>query len=115
MVHKEQPLHVIEKYFGTEVGFYFAWIGVYNKMLLIASLASLISVIYGFATYKTNPISEQLCNSAQILCPRCPTCKYESVKSTCDGSYWSHFFENRATFLLAIFMSFWGIDKILRK
>ena len=50
MWYKEQPLNLIEKYYGTEVAFYFAWLGLYNFMLIPASaigvFSFLMSVIY---------------------------------------------------------------------
>jgi uncharacterized membrane protein (UPF0182 family) len=40
--YKEQPLNLIEKYYGTEVAFYFAWLGFYNKMLIPATVVGVI-------------------------------------------------------------------------
>jgi hypothetical protein len=53
MWYKEQPLNLIEKYYGTEVAFYFAWLGLYNTMLIPASVVGLVcfllSVLHLFA------------------------------------------------------------------
>ncbi|RZC38654.1 Anoctamin domain containing protein, partial [Asbolus verrucosus] len=46
--YKEQPLNIIEKYYGSEVAFYFAWLGFYNKMLIPAAIIALISSFISF-------------------------------------------------------------------
>lgn len=43
MVLKQQPLYVVEKYFGYEVAVYFAWLGFYNKMLMYAAIMGVIT------------------------------------------------------------------------
>lgn len=52
--YKEQPLNLIEKYYGTEIAFYFAWLGFYNFMLvpaaLVGTLVFLINIIRLTAT-----------------------------------------------------------------
>lgn len=51
--YKQQPLDLIQKYYGTEVAFYFAWVGFYNKMLIPASILGILCFIYGLVTVST--------------------------------------------------------------
>jgi hypothetical protein len=53
MWYKTQPLDLVRKYFGDEVGIYFAWLGFYTKMLLPASIVGFICFIYGLASVGT--------------------------------------------------------------
>ncbi|KAG5886690.1 hypothetical protein JTB14_007092 [Gonioctena quinquepunctata] len=52
--YKEQPIDLIEKYFGTELGFYFAWIGYSAKMLMPMVILSFLCVFYGLVTITTD-------------------------------------------------------------
>lgn len=49
---KEQPIQLIEKYYGPNVAFYFAWMGHYTKMLAPLALISLISFASGLINMK---------------------------------------------------------------
>lgn len=49
--YKEQPLDLIERYFGPEAAFYFAFLGFYNKMLVSASIAGIIFLILGVVSF----------------------------------------------------------------
>lgn len=55
MIFKAQPLNLIEKYFGTELGMYFAWIEFYVSYLIPASIVGILSFILGSVnTYLTD-------------------------------------------------------------
>ena len=45
-----QPLDYIMEYFGVKIGLYFAWLGYYTYMLILASIAGIICVIYSLST-----------------------------------------------------------------
>jgi hypothetical protein len=47
---KFQPLDLIQKYYGTKIAFYFAWLGFYTRCLYPVSLLGIICVIYGLRT-----------------------------------------------------------------
>lgn len=47
---KEQPLDLIKRYFGSQIGIYFAWLGYYTTLLVPAAILGLLSLIFGFAT-----------------------------------------------------------------
>ncbi|XP_074029186.1 anoctamin-4 isoform X2 [Leptinotarsa decemlineata] len=110
--YKEQPIILIEKYFGTEFAFYFAWLGFYVKMLMPMAILSVLCILYGAATITTsqNINSHEICTSKLILCPRCHYmhCKFESLKSSCLQSHVTYVFDNPATITFAIVISFWS-------
>lgn len=54
MMFKKQPLNLIEKYFGTEMGMYFAWLEFYIKYLIPAAFVGVLSFGLGYLnTYIT--------------------------------------------------------------
>nr|XP_023016297.1 anoctamin-6-like [Leptinotarsa decemlineata] len=109
-----QPLNLIERYYGAEVGFYFAWIGFYTQTLIVASFTSLVCFIIGLILYEydTNYIKDEVCNSNQLICPVCPSeewCSFNSIKFHCTMMKIAYVLENPVTLVYSIFMSFWGI------
>ncbi|XP_012589774.1 PREDICTED: anoctamin-1, partial [Condylura cristata] len=52
--YKYQPIDLVRKYFGEQIGLYFAWLGVYTQMLIPASLVGIIVFLYGCATVDEN-------------------------------------------------------------
>jgi len=58
--------------------------------------------------------SYEICNETGVgkiyLCPRCLNggCGYEILQNSCLYSRLTHVFDNTATVIFAIFMSFWG-------
>ncbi|CAG9856607.1 unnamed protein product [Phyllotreta striolata] len=107
---KEQPLNLVEKYYGPEYSFYFAWVDLYSKMLVLPAILSIFVLMYGLATLHTdeNIRSKEICQSELLLCPRCLRCKYEFLKSNCRMSNFSYAFDNVATYLFAGFISIWS-------
>lgn len=67
---KFQPIDEIKDYFGVQFALYFAWLGFYTYMLLPASFVGILCVIYALATLETDDISQDICNSDIIMCPR---------------------------------------------
>lgn len=51
MINKQQPLDLIEKYFGVEIGTYFVWMGFYNRMLIVAAIFGIATSIYSVVSY----------------------------------------------------------------
>ncbi|CAH1381572.1 unnamed protein product [Tenebrio molitor] len=113
MWYKEQPLNLIEKYYGTEVAFYFAWLGLYNTMLIPASVVGLVcfllSVLHLFAV--THESLESICKSKLMMCPPCSSghsCVFYPLKIDCYYTHLSILFDNYFTVFFAVFMSFWA-------
>lgn len=42
------------KYFGEQIGLYFAWLGVYTQLLIPPSVLGIIVFLYGIFTVDTN-------------------------------------------------------------
>nr|CAI5850015.1 unnamed protein product [Callosobruchus analis] len=111
--YKCQPLHTIERYFGTEYAFYFAWLGFYIKMLIPATALGVICVIFGAVTCDSpyfNYRSYEICNSDQIMCPKChyEGCTFDPLNGACGLSKMCYIFENPTTIALAVITSFWS-------
>ncbi|XP_073724451.1 anoctamin-5 isoform X2 [Misgurnus anguillicaudatus] len=110
--YKEQPLHLIRKYYGEKIGIYFAWLGFYTEMLFYAAVVGSLCFIYGLATFNENAWSREICNETIggqiIMCPLCDQkCGYWKLNSTCSSSWQSYMFDNTATVFFAIFMGIW--------
>lgn len=70
---QSQPLDYIKDYFGVKIGIYFAWLGFYTYMLILASIAGVFSFVYSLKWMQNNAISQQIChnNDTIIMCPLC--------------------------------------------
>lgn len=100
-------------------------------MLILASIAGVISFFYSLRWMKDNPISQQICdnNDTIIMCPLCDsetehnliiiniyeislffveTCDYWDLKETCAQAKVTSLFDNPVTVIFAVIMSFWA-------
>ncbi|XP_050293931.1 anoctamin-6-like [Anthonomus grandis grandis] len=112
--YKQQPLNLIEKYHGSEVAFYFAWVGFYTSMLAIAAILSIVCLILSgvFYSYQTDVIIKEVCESTKHLCPICPpehNCDMEPLKNSCHAIKISYALDNPATLAHSVVMCLWGI------
>uniref|UniRef100_A0A3Q0T5R2 Anoctamin n=1 Tax=Amphilophus citrinellus TaxID=61819 RepID=A0A3Q0T5R2_AMPCI len=111
VMHKYQPVDLIRKYFGEQIGLYFAWLGVYTQLLIPPSVLGIIVFLYGILTVDTNVPSQETCNDTLniTMCPLCDgVCDYWHLSSVCSLARASYLFDNGATVLFAIFMSLWA-------
>ncbi|KAM9754822.1 anoctamin-1 [Menidia menidia] len=108
---KYQPVDLIRKYFGEQIGLYFAWLGVYTQLLIPPSVLGIIVFLYGIFTVDTNVPSQETCddNLNITMCPLCDAvCDYWRLSTVCSLARASYLFDNGATVLFAIFMSLWA-------
>ncbi|XP_057692739.1 anoctamin-2 isoform X2 [Corythoichthys intestinalis] len=111
VMHKYQPVDLIRKYFGEQIGLYFAWLGVYTQLLIPPSVLGIIVFLYGIFTVDTNVPSQETCNDNLniTMCPLCDgVCDYWRLSTVCSLAKASYLFDNGATVLFAIFMSLWA-------
>ncbi|XP_034391011.1 anoctamin-2 [Cyclopterus lumpus] len=111
VMHKYQPVHLIRKYFGEQIGLYFAWLGVYTQLLIPPSVLGIIVFLYGIFTVDANVPSQEACddNLNITMCPLCDgVCDYWHLSTVCSLARASYLFDNGATVLFAIFMSLWA-------
>ncbi|XP_032360910.1 anoctamin-6 isoform X1 [Etheostoma spectabile] len=110
--YKMQPLNLIRKYYGEKVGIYFAWLGFYTRMLVLAAVVGLGCFIYGYKTQETSTWSKEVCDpeigGKIVMCPQCDReCQYWMLNSTCESSKKLCIFDNFGTLVFAVFMSVW--------
>lgn len=110
--YKMQPLDLIRKYYGEKVGIYFAWLGFYTMMLVLAAVVGLGCFIYGYRTRDTSTWSKEVCDpkigGSIVMCPQCDKeCTYWFLNSTCESSKKLCIFDNFGTLVFAVFMSIW--------
>ncbi|XP_068084479.1 anoctamin-1 isoform X2 [Anabrus simplex] len=108
---KFQPVDHIKEYFGVKFGLYFAWLGFYTHMLILASVVGLICFFYGLATMFNDNLSNDICNKDLniTMCPLCDKrCDYWQLYETCGYARISYLFDNPFTVFFAVFMSFWA-------
>ncbi|XP_039665657.1 anoctamin-2-like isoform X2 [Perca fluviatilis] len=111
VMHKYQPVDLIRKYFGEQIGLYFAWLGVYTQLLIPPSVLGIIVFLYGIFTVDDNVPSQETCddNLNITMCPLCDVvCDYWRLSTVCSLARASYLFDNGATVLFAIFMSLWA-------
>lgn len=106
-----QPVDYVKNYFGVKIGLYFAWLGFYTYMLILASVVGISSFLYSWFRLKKNEPVEDIC-SGEIdakMCPLCDHfCDYWDLKDTCFHAKVSFIVDNYTTVIFAIFMSIWA-------
>ena len=111
--YKYQPLDAIKSYFGTRVAFYFAWLGMYNFMLVIAALVGVWCFVAGLGTMVTFTPVKEICNKSNselfYMCPLCDKdCSYWTLTQSCRYAKVTHLFDHEGTVFFAVFMSLWA-------
>ncbi|XP_078531829.1 anoctamin-6 [Lissotriton helveticus] len=109
---KLQPLDLVRKYYGEKVGIYFAWLGFYTKMLVLAAVVGLACFLYGFKSQETCTWSKEVCDPKIggniIMCPQCDQeCTYWNLTITCSSSKKLCIFDSFGTLVFAVFMGIW--------
>ncbi|KAH0816839.1 hypothetical protein GEV33_005950 [Tenebrio molitor] len=89
--YKEQPLNLIAKYFGTEVAFYFAWLGFYNRMLIPAAIVGIICSVFSIIQLRVidQERVDDICTSHLVMCPICHSsdnCIYTPLNISCESA-----------------------------
>ena len=113
-IFKYQPYGAIKEYFGSQIAFYFAWVGFYTGMLVPLALVGLIVFLYGLGSAGGHIPVRDVCDDKNkglwYMCPLCDKeCSYWDLASTtCVYAYVTHFFDNDGTVALAVITSIWG-------
>ncbi|XP_023034609.1 anoctamin-1 isoform X1 [Drosophila willistoni] len=109
--YRYQPLDDIKEYFGVKIGLYFAWLGYYTYMLLLASVVGVICFMYSWLSLKNYVPVKDIClrtNTNITMCPLCDWCKFWDLKETCNYAKITYLIDNPSTIFFAVFMSFWA-------
>ncbi|XP_060118754.1 anoctamin-9 [Heteronotia binoei] len=106
----KQLVEEIRMYFGEKIALYFAWLHWYTYVLLIATVPGIILVIYGFMSFNSGQVSQEICTAnTTIMCPLCDQkCPFWPLSDTCTYAKFTHSFDNEGTVLFAIFMALWA-------
>ncbi|KAG8510099.1 Anoctamin-6 [Galemys pyrenaicus] len=108
-IYKKQPLDLIRKYYGEKIGIYFAWLGYYTKMLLLAAVVGVACFLYGLINQNNCTWSKEVCNpdigGKIIMCPQCDRlCPFWNLNITCESSKKLCIFDSFGTLVFAVFM-----------
>ncbi|XP_031635097.1 anoctamin-1 isoform X2 [Contarinia nasturtii] len=110
--YRYQPLDYVKDYFGVKIGLYFAWLGYYTYMLLLASIVGIGCFLYAIFTLPYDIPSQEICYGNMkntTMCPLCDRlCNYWSLEKSCLHIKVTYLFDNKATVFFAVFMSFWA-------
>ncbi|XP_006015993.1 anoctamin-6 isoform X2 [Alligator sinensis] len=111
-IFKLQPLDFVRKYYGEKIGIYFAWLGFYTQMLLLAAVVGLGCFLYGCITKDNCTWSQEVCDpnigGNIIMCPQCDReCTYWNLTITCESSKKLCMFDSFGTLVFAVFMGIW--------
>ncbi|XP_063783420.1 anoctamin-6 [Pseudophryne corroboree] len=110
--YKLQPMDLIRKYYGEKIGIYFAWLGFYTRMLLLAAVVGLGCFLYGYKSQESCTWSKEVCDPSIggniIMCPQCDKeCTYWYLNITCESSKKLCIFDSFGTLVFAAFMGIW--------
>ncbi|XP_023303991.2 anoctamin-1 isoform X3 [Lucilia cuprina] len=109
--YRYQPLDYVKEYFGVKIGLYFAWLGFYTYMLMLAAVVGLICFLYSLLTLKDYVPVQEICSNTQTnitMCPLCNWCNFWDLKETCFYAKISYLIDNPSTLFFTVFMSFWA-------
>ncbi|XP_053112454.1 anoctamin-6 isoform X2 [Hemicordylus capensis] len=111
-IFKLQPLAFVRKYYGEKIGIYFAWLGFYTQMLVLAAIVGLGCFLYGYFTKDNCTWSQEVCDpnigGTIIMCPQCDkACPFWSLAITCESSKKLCIFDSFGTLVFAVFMGIW--------
>ncbi|KFP64336.1 Anoctamin-6, partial [Cariama cristata] len=111
-IFKLQPLDFIRKYYGEKIGIYFAWLGFYTNMLIVAAVVGVGCFLYGCLTKDNCTWSQEVCDpnigGNIIMCPQCDkVCTYWNLTITCESSKKLCIFDSFGTLVFAVFMGIW--------
>ncbi|XP_053777562.1 anoctamin-6 isoform X2 [Desmodus rotundus] len=110
-IYKKQPLDLIRKYYGEKIGIYFAWLGYYTQMLLLAAVVGVACFLYGFMNRNNCTWSKEVCDpdigGKIIMCPQCNICPFWELNITCASSQKLCIFDSFGTLVFAVFMGLW--------
>jgi len=109
-----QQYAAIKNYFGSEIAFYFAWVGFYTGMLAPLTILGVLVFLYGILSAGSHIPVKDVCDVRNkglwYMCPLCDKkCSYwDLASSTCRYVYATHFFNNSGTVFLAVIASIWA-------
>ncbi|XP_058937580.1 anoctamin-6 isoform X1 [Kogia breviceps] len=111
-IYKKQPLDLIRKYYGEKIGIYFAWLGFYTQMLLLAAVVGVACFLYGYFNQNNCTWSKEVCHpdigGKIIMCPQCDKlCPFWKLNITCESSKKLCLFDSFGTLVFAVFMGVW--------
>ncbi|XP_068416254.1 anoctamin-6 isoform X1 [Eschrichtius robustus] len=111
-IYKKQPLDLIRKYYGEKIGIYFAWLGYYTQMLLLAAVVGVACFLYGYFNQNNCTWSKEVCDpdigGKIIMCPQCDKlCPFWKLNITCESSKKLCLFDSFGTLVFAVFMGVW--------
>ncbi|XP_050602828.1 anoctamin-6 isoform X3 [Macaca thibetana thibetana] len=111
-IYKKQPLDLIRKYYGEKIGIYFAWLGYYTQMLLLAAVVGVACFLYGYLNQDNCTWSKEVCHpdigGKIIMCPQCDRlCPFWKLNITCESSKKLCIFDSFGTLVFAVFMGVW--------
>ncbi|XP_020651173.3 anoctamin-6 [Pogona vitticeps] len=111
-IFKLQPLDFVRKYYGEKIGIYFAWLGFYTHMLVLAAIVGLGCFLYGYFMRDNCTWSQEVCDPNVggniIMCPQCDKeCTYWNLTITCESSKKLCIFDSFGTLVFAVFMGVW--------
>ncbi|CDW57211.1 Anoctamin [Trichuris trichiura] len=114
--HK-QPLHLVYRYFGHKVGFYFAFMGFYTRMLIPAAVAGVMVTLFGLLNMNKDDVAMDVCDPHSspgnlTMCPICepPNCEvWKFAVEGCSRTKLSYVMNNEATLFMSCFIIVWEV------
>nr|XP_022910158.1 anoctamin-4-like [Onthophagus taurus] len=109
-----QPIHIIYKYYGSDIAFFFAWLEFFSKLLVIPTFLGLFA--FGWAYVDLNIADrtikrvKEVCSSTVQICPPCTHqhCVYANLSDYCGLAMTTYYVDNNYTVFLAIAVTIWA-------
>ncbi|KAF2902974.1 hypothetical protein ILUMI_03201, partial [Ignelater luminosus] len=109
-----QPLKLVNRYFGPEVAFYFAWMGYLACFLIPVALLCIIVFLFALPGMNDSnkSVVDQVCNTDGYMCPLCKNhehCDFSIAKDSCFYGKLNYVFDNVAGYWVLHFVAIWAI------
>ncbi|XP_022910155.2 anoctamin-4-like [Onthophagus taurus] len=110
-----QPIHIIYKYYGSEIAFFYAWLQFYTILVLIPAFLGLFAICMSYCDLNhplLHPVRRvnEICESNKTICPTCTDkhCGYTTLSDYCSVAKTVYYLDNNYTVVLALFMTLWA-------
>nr|XP_006131711.1 anoctamin-9 isoform X1 [Pelodiscus sinensis] len=106
----KEEIETSRNYFGEKVALYFAWLGWYTYILLLAAVPGIFLFLYGIFHFNSSQVSKEICEAnTTIMCPLCDQkCPFWQLSDTCTYAKVTHLFDNEGTVFFAVYMALWA-------
>ncbi|KAF2896722.1 hypothetical protein ILUMI_09451 [Ignelater luminosus] len=113
---QRQPLRLVNKYFGPEIAFYFAWMGYLAALLTPPAIFSFVIFLLSIPFAHATVFAKEICDASGYMCPLClhyDICQVSRIRDSCFYGIMNTRIDNIGTLALNYFMGVYIIFLVM--